>query len=274
MYRAEYPIDTSGAELPFLAAGIGKCSSQRHISRPEGFEHCMIFYTRHGSGTLFYLNKEIRLAEGDVIILNKDTPYEYFSDGGEWHTSWITFSGSAAAETVSALKLDEGKTVHYDSLEPVNDIFRRIFGIISSRSKNWTYLSSSLIYSLLTEIYIRSLNEENGSAEISDESRLKKAYDFMSENYRRDVTLEEIAAAAEVSPEYFCRLFRRRTNMRPFEYITRLRISEAKLLLETTDMPVSDIGTAVGYHDKSYFGSVFKRCEGISPTAFRGTKQH
>ena len=272
MYRAEYPIDTSGAELPFLAAGIGKCSSQRHILRPEGFEHCMIFYTRHGRGTLFYLNREIHLAEGDVIILNSGTPYEYFSDSGDWHTSWITFSGSAAAETISALKLDGGKVVHYDSLEPVNDIFRRIFGIISSRSRDWTYLSSSLIYSLLTEIYVRSQDKENGSAEISDESRLKKAYDFMSENFRRDLTLEEISAAAEVSPEYFCRLFRRCTNMRPFEYITRLRISEAKRLLETTSMPVSEIGEAVGYHDKSYFGSVFRRSEGISPTAFRGTK--
>lgn len=272
MYKAEYPVDTSGADLPFIAAGIGKCSSQRPISRPDGFDLYMIFYTRHGGGTLFYLGKTISLKEGDVIILSKDTPYEYHAAEEEWHTSWITFSGRNVSGTLCALKLDGGKVIHYDSLEPVNDIFRRIFGIIRSREKSWTFTSSALIYTLLTELSVRAWGEESGSAEISDESRLNSAYDFIRQNFRRDITLEEIAASADVTPEYFCKLFRRRTNMRPFEYVARMRISEAKLLLETTDMPVSEIGAAVGYRDKSYFGSVFKRYEGISPTAFRGTK--
>lgn len=271
MYKAEYPIDTSGARLPFLAAGIGRCSRQRPISRPDGFDLYMIFYTRHGSGTLSYMGRTVSLNAGDVIILNKDTPYEYSADSTEWHTSWITFKGSAVSDTLSELKLDGGKIVHYDSLEPVNELFSRLFGIISSRSRNWNFTASSLIYTLLTELYTHSCTEGISDAP-SDESRLKSAYDFIAENFRRDITLEEIAAAAEVTPEYFCRLFRRSTNMRPFEYVARMRISEAKLLLETTDMPVSEIGTAVGYHDNSYFGSVFRRFEGISPTAFRGSK--
>ncbi|MBQ8826177.1 MAG: AraC family transcriptional regulator [Oscillospiraceae bacterium] len=272
MYKAEYPVDTSGADLPFLAAGIGKCSSQRPISRSNGFDLYMIFYTRHGSGILYYLDDVITLKEGDVIILSKDTPYEYHADGEEWHTSWITFSGRNVQETLSALKLDGGRVIRYDSLEPVNDIFRRIFGIIRSRERCWTYTASALIYTLLTELSVHLAEEENASAEISDESRLKAVYDFIEQNFRRDITLEEMAEAAEVTPEYFCRLFRRHANMRPFEYVAKMRISEAKLLLETTDMPVSEIGKAVGYHDKSYFGSVFKRYEGVSPTVFRGVK--
>lgn len=272
MYAAEYPVDTSGADLPFLAAGIGKCSAQRPIQRPNGFDLNMIFYTRHGSGTLHYLGKTITLSEGDVIILSKDIPYEYCSCSEEWHTSWITFSGYAAEETLSALKLDGGRVIHYDSLEPVNDIFRRIFGIIRSHSKSWTYTASSLIYTLLTELSVHSCSDDNISNETSDITRLKAACTFIEQNFRSDITLEEITAAAEVTPEYFCKLFRRYNNMRPFEYVTKLRISEAKFLLETTDMPVSEIGETVGYHDKSYFGSVFRRYEGISPTAFRGVK--
>lgn len=272
MYKAEYPVDTSGADLPFLAAGIGKCSAQRPISRSGGFDLYMIFYTRHGRGILSYLDRTIILEEGDVIILSKDIPYEYHAEGEKWHTSWITFSGRNVQDTLSALKLDGGQVVHYDSLEPVNDIFSRIFGIIRSRERSWTYTASALIYTLLTELSVHLAEEENASAEVSDESRLKAVYDFIGQNFRRDITLEEMSEAAGVTPEYFCRLFRRRTNMRPFEYVTRMRISEAKLLLETTDMPVSEIGAYVGYHDKSYFGSVFKRCEGVSPTVFRGIK--
>lgn len=59
-------------------------------------------------------------------------------------------------------------------------------------------------------------------------------------------------------------------SMRPFEYVAKCRIQKAKQLLVNTNIPISEIGEKVGYHDKSYFGYVFRQHENMSPSEFRG----
>ena len=87
----------------------------------------------------------------------------------------------------------------------------------------------------------------------------------MEENYKRDLTIEEIADSAGLSVQHFCRIFHKVTNMRPLEFLAKKRISQAISLLENTNMTVAQVGQAVGYQDKNYFGIVFKAHEGISP---------
>lgn len=60
--------------------------------------------------------------------------------------------------------------------------------------------------------------------------------------------------------------------MRPLEYIARRRISAAKLLLDGSGKSVQEIGKEVGYPDPTYFGIVFKRYEGVSPSTYRRIK--
>lgn len=99
---------------------------------------------------------------------------------------------------------------------------------------------------------------------------LSPVIDYIDKNYSSDITLEELARLAGVGREYFCTIFRRKTGMRPFEYIAAIRIREAKKLLTYTELTAAEIGKTVGYEDKSYFGRVFKRYAGMPPTAFRG----
>ena len=60
--------------------------------------------------------------------------------------------------------------------------------------------------------------------------------------------------------------------MTPIGFLTRKRISEAKALLSDTDMPVSEVGKAVGFADKSYFTYVFRKFEGYSPSEYKKAK--
>jgi YesN/AraC family two-component response regulator len=65
-------------------------------------------------------------------------------------------------------------------------------------------------------------------------------------------------------------VFKKYMNLRPFEYLTKKRIQEAKRLLVQTSTPIAKIGKMVGYEDKSYFGYVFKKYEKVTPSEFRG----
>ena len=102
----------------------------------------------------------------------------------------------------------------------------------------------------------------------SDSSSFRLAEEYISRHFTEEITMEELSAAAGVSPQYLCRVFKRRTDMRPFQYINCRRLQHAKLLLTRGGMTVSEISAAVGYNDVSYFCKLFREQEGVSPKKF------
>ena len=78
-----------------------------------------------------------------------------------------------------------------------------------------------------------------------------------------------MAQAAGYSVYYFCRLFKRLTQLTPMQYVVRYRIEKARVRLLTTDEPVEIIMEKTGFHHYSYFWRVFKRVYGCSPWEYR-----
>lgn len=74
-----------------------------------------------------------------------------------------------------------------------------------------------------------------------------------------------------MSPSYLRHLFREQTGKTLTEYITELRISEAKKLLRSTDDSILSIALAVGFNDQSYFSKVFQKSVGTSPSRYRAS---
>ena len=72
-----------------------------------------------------------------------------------------------------------------------------------------------------------------------------------------------------MSISWFIRSFRRYTNKTPMQYIISLRIANAKMLLETTDYSIKEIGCIVGYDNPLYFSRLFSKYTGMSPAKYR-----
>ena len=102
-----------------------------------------------------------------------------------------------------------------------------------------------------------------------DDNIMEKAKKFIEENYRENITREDVALVAYVTPNYFSKLFWNHMGMNLREYINRLRIDEAKRLLLSTSMSVSEIASYVGYYNISYFSTVFRKLVGTSPVEWR-----
>jgi signal transduction histidine kinase/DNA-binding LacI/PurR family transcriptional regulator/AraC-like DNA-binding protein len=97
----------------------------------------------------------------------------------------------------------------------------------------------------------------------------RRAMAYMHEHYREDFNRKQIAAHVGISQEYLSTCFRRETGLTPTIYLERYRIKQAKKLLETTDMSISEIAQEVGIFDSSYFGRIFRREVGVTPAAYR-----
>jgi len=95
-----------------------------------------------------------------------------------------------------------------------------------------------------------------------------QAEKFIRENYHRNLTLAEIAAAAGFSPDYFGRAFKALIGRSPLDYLAAYRLNEAKQLMVRTDLAIGEIARHVGYEDIHYFSYLFRHREGITPSEF------
>jgi AraC family transcriptional regulator len=98
---------------------------------------------------------------------------------------------------------------------------------------------------------------------------VQKAISSMHDRYYAPITLNELAAEVHVSPFHFSRIFARVTGVTPGRYLTAVRLFEAKRLLLTTSLTVSDIVCSVGYSSVGTFTSRFTRAVGMTPTQYR-----
>ena len=98
---------------------------------------------------------------------------------------------------------------------------------------------------------------------------VNRCQEWAADHYR---THSPVAAMTDLSglPERsFVRRFSKATGMTPLDYIHALRLEEAKQMLETGDLAIEAIANDVGYEDTSFFGRLFRRKVGLTPTQYR-----
>jgi two-component system response regulator YesN len=84
-----------------------------------------------------------------------------------------------------------------------------------------------------------------------------------------DLSLEEVAAEAQISPGYLSRLLKQETGFSFVDYLTRVRITQALQVLNNPSMKIYEVAEAVGYQSQHYFSRAFKRVFGRSPVEYR-----
>ena len=96
-----------------------------------------------------------------------------------------------------------------------------------------------------------------------------KALDFMRENLHRDISRDEVARHAGISPSHFSRLLKERTGRSFTELLRQCRVDLACDLLQRTEKSLAQIADTCGFCDQSYFTHVFQDVKGVTPKQFR-----
>lgn len=95
-----------------------------------------------------------------------------------------------------------------------------------------------------------------------------RAKAFIDEFYAEPLTLETVAQAVYVSPNYLSGCFAKHVGIGFLDYIKNVRIAHARILLSDPNMTVDQVASATGYNDTKYFRQVFKQITGVSPSSF------
>lgn len=114
-----------------------------------------------------------------------------------------------------------------------------------------------------------STNQQLTSIRKADQARILQVMDYIQQHFREHISLGEIASELFMTPQAFCKFFKRSTRRTLTQVITGYRLDYATTLLTTTDLSIGEIAHECGFGDLSYFFKVFKKQHGISPAAYR-----
>ena len=121
----------------------------------------------------------------------------------------------------------------------------------------------------LIQKYAERSEEENRFSARFTARHYKRVLEHVATHYGEPLTLEVLAGQAGLSPSHFSRLFKATIGKSPMQFVTSYRLDQARKQLADPARPLSEIALACGFSDQAHFSRVFRRAEGVTPSAYR-----
>lgn len=241
-------------------------SHQSEIARQgDHNQNIMLFLIQAGAMELTLNGTPTLATAGQTVIFDCREPYRYTaSDGMEF--TWLLFNGLNTRDFYRRILLARGGR-HVFAPPAVPEIARLLDGLLSgcaADERPSEAARSQLIHRLLCLLLL----DEHGTAPDRSD-RIAQAIRYMHRHLHEALTVQEVAAAVNLSQSHFSRAFKARTGYSPYEYIVLRRIDKAKYLLTSTQQTVSEVAYASGYNSEENFIHSFQKHVGIPPGLFR-----
>ena len=247
-------------------------SGRNYYTDREGLDSFLIKLTLSGGGVLEYEGKEYHLSAGQFFWIDCQNPQKYYTDSkiGRWHVIWLHFRGANARAYYEIFQsISEGNPVgtmpaHSNGEELIKSLIAR-YDRSDSTVDNDIAASAQLTQLLAYCIQsVTGQQEEGPMPEV-----VQRIRSYLLEHYGENIRLDTLSQEFSVSKYHLQRVFKKYIGQSPLEFLTGVRMTKAKELLRTTDMPVGDIAYKVGLENASYFVSKFRAQEDITPHKYR-----
>lgn len=256
--------------LPYYSVGVGCNYEQEKQDRPNGFPNYQWIQCRRGTGRLHLDGTEYTVSENQGMLLFPNISHEYYSLSSTWEVDWIIFDGLFINEFFMKTARNRKSGVYFISHpHTISDKISQIYEIETSDSPIKSFESSRLTYEILIDI-LQYSSEKIDSSIANRYGKLNPVFRYIEENYPSPIPLNELSDLVGITPQYLCNTFKKLTSYTITEYINEVRIKKSKeLLLQNKKMQIKDIALSVGFNDVSYFCSIFRKVEQMSPLEFK-----
>ena len=224
---------------------------------------------------------------GDIFLIGPNLPHVFRNDaryygsteGGQAHSltvffEWQTF-GDKFLSLPELTHLQEFTKLSQRGMfiqEPVKTRVSQLIKLMFKKTGMDRLIVLLKILNILSEHKhlepLASSGTYNDFDEI-DGKKLAGIYRFTMNEYHRKISLEEVASMAHMTTNSFCRYFKKRTRKSYIDFLTEIRMGQAKKLLQQNDLSISQISLEVGFSNLSNFNRKFREVCSITPTEFR-----
>ena len=259
--------------LPILYHEQYKLFKNLSFGRTNWHENIEILQVTEGSGIIMNDTEQIHAKLGEIVIINAHHIHSFtaesqsfayrcliidrsFCIANGFDSSFLEFENHFVDENILNLMAE----LSYEWSLPTNSPYRtlKIRAIVLQ------------IMKLLCLEHSTPRDFEHIDSKIS--FSIKKAIDFISTNYEKDISLDDVANHVGLNKYYFAHEFRTITGFTFVSYLNKLRCEMSKRLLITSKTNISEVAKSCGFRSKSYFAKTFKKYMKMLPNEYRKEK--
>lgn len=231
----------------------------------------LLIYCTNGGGQLITAEWCGSVRAGEVAMLPQGSHHVYEADpDNPWSLYWVHFQGHAARNFFSYLGYEPGHPVVYAGVSSkLHGAFTSLMEVRRTGYSTTAFVTAANRLRHLLSLIAEEINAQKGR--LSEGSDVSGAQAFMLENLTKSLTLEEIAASAGMSKFHFSKRYKALTGYSPIKHFLNMKVEHACVLLDGTDLKVSEIAARLGFEDPLYFSRLFRRVIGQSPRAYRAS---
>ncbi|MBQ4483228.1 MAG: helix-turn-helix domain-containing protein [Lachnospiraceae bacterium] len=277
-------------EFPVLIRKVTLKETDNDAERFHYHDFCEITCVLSGYGIYYINGMEYPVEPGDIIIFNQVEPHGWVVTERIMEVLVLTFAPEVISDPAGTVSDEYLKPFlylgsHFKNLIPstddrtgeMHDIMEEIAGEARRREKGYEGMIRADILRILT-LLIRHYEKEGTDTSIDlgekkrSMKRLEEAVYYINSHFTDNLTLEEVARKAYMSPNYFSTYFKNVTNRKFSEYLTMLRLNRVQELFLTTDRTVASIAMECGFRNMSNFYRLYKKHVGELPQKGKGKR--
>lgn len=258
---------------------------KHYVERHDFWELC---YVSHGSIQVFLDDTKMLVDSQQLILIPPNKKHSFFSENGNDSKAFVvcfdSFSQVLLPISGNIFRADKVQT---DCMEKIiaecattfcmneNGLLEVVPSpLFGGQQALWLQLEYLLI-SLVRRV---SAEKNSGIVFISDANFYADLVNvilrFLRKNVHQKLTLDEICGKFNYSKSYLCKLFKEQTGETLMNCFNRLKIEEAKRMLQQSNQSVTNISESLGFRELKYFDAIFKRFTGMTPVIYRNSKEN
>ncbi len=266
------PVTVLDEQIDFSVSLVG-AGKELHTDIKSYRPHCnkripgVIWqYTISGCGEVRAAGKSYPLPPGTGMLLPVpgDFSYNISAKTGFWEFFYINFSGEEAIRLASEYISRHGVKIE---TSPEKELSRLTASVVENCLHNRyhnAFAATETAYKTLVTIIRTGL-----AANSNRDAFVDKVANYCLANMQQNISVEDMAAATNLSRWYFSRRFTETAKISPRDFLLGLRMDQAEKLLLNTTLSVKEISEKCGFATSSYFCRIFRKNRGISPLNFR-----
>ena len=246
-------------------------------------EEYEILFTIKGEGVIIVGDHVDHFEHEELVFLGQGLPHLFKNDekNSESQVDYIVVKFGSILSGINLFSIPELSNIDrflkstnrgiLFSKKTIKKVKEKLILLAESREAEKIMHLISVLQILSTEEKIQCLASDGFSLKLSNrgEDRTKKVIEYISENYTKDISLDELAEISHMTTNSFCRFFKSRTGKTAFEFLREFRINKACQMLINGEKSIAQICYDSGFNSFSSFNRIFKKLKDISASEYK-----